>query len=98
MLGTSPGSFDGRSLSIAGATLLTAVALPQGEIDAFDQYRVIKGLAQEANRPGGERPCPDAFFGEGGDEDDGDLASLRDQRTLQLDARHTRHLNVCYYT
>src|SRR5215831_4727014 len=63
-------------------------------VDEFYQRFSFERLAEEAQGASlyGARPQP--LLGEGGHEDDGDAATLRQQRFLQLDAIQARHLQI----
>src|SRR5215813_8935538 len=63
-------------------------------VDEFYQRFTFERLAEEAQGASlyGARPQP--LLGEGGHEDDGDAATLRQQRFLQVDAIQARHLQI----
>jgi hypothetical protein len=71
-----------------------SATLPQSGIDAFDQYRSIERLHQKAHCAGFQHARPDALFRKGRDENYRHGITLGNQKALQIDARHARHLNV----
>src|SRR5262249_35501942 len=69
-------------------------ARAHGTVDALDQLFAIEWLTQESHGAAFERARSDRLFGEGGNEDDRQLAPVGAQPVLQIDAGRSRHLYV----
>ena len=72
-------------------------ACPRSECFVQTAYQILfaEGLAQKSYRSGAERVASRFRFREGSDKDNGNAIALRDKMTLQLYARHARHLHIC---
>ena len=66
----------------------------EGFIQGTYQILIAEGLTQKSYRPGAERVASRLRFWEGSDKDDGNAVPLGDKMTLQLYARHARHLYI----
>jgi hypothetical protein len=76
--------------SFAGSTPMTL----HHRIEVLNQCPRVERLTQDAGCSGFQCLRPDSLFGESRDENHRQLAPLCLQKILQLDAAHTRHLNV----
>jgi hypothetical protein len=76
--------------SLAGSTPMTL----HHRIEVLNQCPRVERLTQDAGCSGFQCLRPDSLFGESRDENHRQLAPLRLQKILQLDAAHARHLNV----
>jgi hypothetical protein len=66
--------------------------------EALDQGRSRKGLAQETNRSGLQRPGADALIGEGRDENERRTVTLGAHKDEQVQTAHGRHLYIRNHT
>jgi hypothetical protein len=61
----------------------------------FDQSPYLEGLGEEADSPGIQCLCADAFVMERRDENERNLASLDLQVSLEFNPAHPGHFYVC---
>jgi hypothetical protein len=84
------------TLTVSGVCS-AAMCLQRGA-EALDQGRSRKGLAQETNRSGLQRPGADALIGEGRDENERRTVTLGAHKDEQVQTAHGRHLYVGNHT
>src|SRR6516165_1040590 len=76
------------------ASMLSACPNSECFVQATDQIFIAERLAQKSYRSGAERVTSRLHFREGSDKDNGNAMPLGDKITLQLYARHARHLYI----
>src|SRR6516225_1299271 len=76
------------------ASMLSACPNSECFVQATYQIFIAEGLAQKSYRSGAERVASRLRFREGSDKDNGNAMPLGDKMTLQLYARHARHLDI----
>lgn len=69
-------------------------ALRECGVDAVHERTGVKRFAEEADGTRRFDLTAQPLLGEGGDEDDRDPTALAQQRRLQLNAAHSRHLDI----
>ena len=76
----------------------SVIMLLQGSLETLDKAVPVEGLRQVANRPGPKRLRTNPLVGEGREENERHVAPLGKQVSLQLDAAHAGHLDICNHT
>jgi hypothetical protein len=69
----------------------------EGGLQTLDKSGWVKGLSQVANRPTRKRPGADLLIGECCEKNKWNTVTLSAYVILQLDATHSRHLDIRNY-
>jgi hypothetical protein len=80
------------------SSIVPALPAFQGDLKTLYKAVPIEGLSQVANSSSRECLCSNSLVRERREENERHLAPLGKQVSLQLDAAHAGHLNICNHT